>query len=197
MFNPLIAPAARILTAPNVGQMTEFVLIQQLTAACDFIPSAFAGDALSLFRTHFLLFNALYQLQDEWQAEGLGYLHIDALRIELIPFGDSQAVSAEVTALSASQSPSLKAYYLDMSQLTETDRGDVEALLTQFWDKFSASDNRSAALAVLGLEEPVTMAEIKRAYRRKAMALHPDRGGNVTELQEVNHAMDQLKNYYR
>ena len=40
-----------------------------------------------------------------------------------------------------------------------------------------ASDARVSALVVLGLQDPVTMSDIKLAYRRKAMLLHPDRGG--------------------
>lgn len=195
MHNPLLAPSARILQADNAKPLTEFALICLLKEQCDFIPREFSGDTLSLFRTHFLLFNALYQLQDEWQKSKQGHLVIDVLRIEFLSY-DGVDLS-RIRALMALQSPSLKAYYLDMQQLADTDQQAVEALLGQFWNQFDASDNRTAALATLGLAEPITMKEIKLAYRRKAMALHPDRGGNVADLQNVNNAMDQLKRYYR
>lgn len=194
MHNPLLAPTAYLLQQYPQG-LSEFELIKLLQERCDFIPDAFSGDSLSLFRTHFLLFNALYQLQASWLNEGAGYVSVDALRIQYFPSSESSA--SQVQGLIAAQSEALRDYYLDMTNLTEMEREDVESLLKSFWLKYAASDQRMSALAVLELVDPVTMSDIKLAYRRKAMALHPDRGGDVQALQEVNAAMDLLKTYYR
>jgi len=191
--NPLLAPSALLLRQHTAG-ISEYELITLLKDQCDFIPETFAGDALSLFRTHFLLFNALYQLQEFWLNEGHGYLKIEALSIQFFPAGEQVS---QVQALVAADSVELKAYYQNMQNLTETDRCDVESLLDNFWKKYVASDVRLNSLTVLELEDPVTMVDIRLAYRRKAMLLHPDRGGNGEELQLVNEAMEQLKNYYR
>ena len=193
MHNPLLAPAAFLLQQHPQG-LSEFELIKLLQERCDFIPEAFSGDVLSLFRTHFLLFNALYQLQVSWINEGLGYVNVNAMSIQYIP--SSSHTASQVTLLMAGQSEALRDYYLDMDNLTEMERGDVETLLSGFWAKYIASDARVNALAVLELQDPVTMSDIKLAYRRKAMLLHPDRGGDVAALQEVNAAMEQLKTYY-
>jgi len=194
LHNPLFAPSALLLTEHSDG-LSEYELICLLKERCDFIPSSFAGDSLSLFRTHFLLFNALYELQSSWLLDEVGYLKVDAMRIQLFP--NNPKTETVVKEMVESESVQLREYYLDIDNLTGTDREDVDGLLSQFWEKYTASDVRVEALATLELEDPVTQVEIKLAYRRKAMALHPDRGGDVEELQKVNHAMDQLKKYYR
>lgn len=194
MHNPLLAPSAFLLNEHPEG-LSEYALICLLKEHCDFIPNSFADDSLSLFRTHFLLFNALYQLQSSWLLGGVGYLAVSALRIQLFPH--TQESESVVKDMVESESVQLREYYLNIENLTGTERHDVDNLLNQFWEKYTVSDVRVDALATLELMDPVTMAEIKLAYRRKAMLLHPDRGGDAQALQKVNHAMDQLKKYYR
>jgi len=189
--NPLIAPVSLIVKANPQG-ISEFDLIQCLQAQCDFIPGDFSGDSLSLFRTHFLLFNALYQLQVLWLENEQLYLQVDALSIRAFPAGAGD----EQRGLSAAGDAKLRAYYLDLNRLVETQKEDVESLLTQFWEKYTSSDQRIEALSVLGLSESVSFKEIKQQYRRKAMACHPDRGGDKETLQQLNAAMEVLKRYY-
>jgi len=189
--NPLI-PAVALIVKANPQGVSEFDLIQLLQTQCDFIPSNFCGDNLSLFRTHFLLFNALYQLQVIWLEDEQLYLQVDALSIRIFPAG----VGDEHNSLSAVGGAKLKAYYLNLEHLVETQKEDVESLLTQFWDKYTASDQRIEALTFLELSEPLTFQDIKLQYRRKAMACHPDRGGDNQTLQQLNAAMEVLKRYY-
>lgn len=64
--------------------------------------------------------------------------------------------------------------------------------------------NLHLALSVLGLSEPLTLDKIKKAYRRKAIETHPDKGGDREEFIKINEAykaltaygMDVLKNGY-
>ncbi len=46
------------------------------------------------------------------------------------------------------------------------------------------------ARKILGLEGVKTKAEAKKAFRRKAMKHHPDRGGSVEKMKEVNDAWE-------
>ena len=49
-----------------------------------------------------------------------------------------------------------------------------------------------AAFKVLGLRAPCTTEEIKAAYRRRAMEVHPDRGGTPADFQAVEAAYRRL-----
>ncbi len=47
---------------------------------------------------------------------------------------------------------------------------------------------------VLGVEKGASPEEIKKAYRKKAVKLHPDHGGSEADFKELNEAYDALKN---
>ncbi len=47
-----------------------------------------------------------------------------------------------------------------------------------------------SALAVLGLARGASLDDIKRAYRRRALETHPDRGGDSAEFQRVQRAYE-------
>lgn len=47
---------------------------------------------------------------------------------------------------------------------------------------------------VLGVKQDATLAEIKKAYRRRSRECHPDKGGDVNEMILVNKAYETLSN---
>lgn len=142
-------------------------------------------DDLSLFQAHFLLFHALYRLQERRLERGEGGVEIGVLRIRLLaPTGSGSAL--------ADPDP-LQEYYLDLDNLAAMDGPSVRELLTGFWRRFLAAGERAEALRVLGLEDPVSDEEIQRRYRRLCMEHHPDRGGETGRLQEINRAMRLLR----
>jgi curved DNA-binding protein len=49
---------------------------------------------------------------------------------------------------------------------------------------------------ILDIPVSATLDDIKRAYRKKAMKYHPDRGGNVQQFQEILTAYNELSNIY-
>lgn len=160
--------------------LSEHALLGLLREAghLDFGPG---GDALhGLFRDHFLLFHALYRLRDRAWAERRATLEIGPLRIRWLPYLEGEnAVGAP---------DPLREYYLDPANLRATSAGDVADLLSAFWTRLGRRERRAEALAQLGLADPVDDAAIRRAYRRLAMAHHPDRGGDDARLQAINAA---------
>jgi len=141
---------------------------------------------LSLFQTHFILFNALYHLKDQlWRAKS-GALDICPVNIILLPY---QSGTASIT-----EHDPLRSYYLDLNNLEKTNEQDVTELLQRFWSKLEGNEQRQTALSVLELQDPVDYTAIKKQHRRLAMRHHPDRGGDNYRLQAINAAMKVLKN---
>ncbi|MDP2748931.1 DNA-J related domain-containing protein [Pseudomonas sp.] len=181
----------QLLRAAPEG-LGEYQLIQLLKARqCVHIPNLPLTDKLVLFRTHFLLFNALYRLRERLWATQSGYLQISALNIQLLPY---QPGSAEL-----SEHDPLRDYYLDLSQLDDTDEQDVAKLLLSFWTRMHGSEEKQAALELFeleGNEQTLNLATIKHRYRQLVSLHHPDRGGNTARLQSINKAMEILERYY-
>lgn len=90
--------------------LSEYQLIQLLKARhSTHIPHRELADKLVLFRTHFLLFNALYHLRDHLWAEREAHLEISPLSLRLHPYVDgTQALE---------QGDPLRDYYLDLRHL--------------------------------------------------------------------------------
>ncbi len=181
----------QLLLAAPAG-LGEYQLIQQLKQRhCTHIPHLPLTDKLVLFRTHFLLFNALYLLRDRLRSRQSAHLAIDPLCIQLLPY---RAGSAAL-----SQHDPLRDYYLDLSHLRDTDERDVERLLASFWTRMQGGEEKQAALELFELSDspqPLDLATIKHRYRQLVSQHHPDRGGSTARLQSINKAMEILERYY-
>lgn len=149
------------------------------------------SDNVKLFRTHFLLYNALYQLRDTLWQTGKGHLEITAVRLNLLPYHPGAAALQE--------HDHMRDYYLDLDMLEKTTHQDIESALKSFWKRlheesvFSGGGLKAKAFKTLGLQEGVSTKEIKLSYRRLAMLHHPDRGGDAEKLQAINEAMEVLR----
>ncbi|MEC8444590.1 MAG: DNA-J related domain-containing protein [Pseudomonadota bacterium] len=169
------------------------------------------SDPQQLFRANFMVMHGLYQLRQRWWQSGIGTLNISALRCQLVPNPTQPADSAtQTTAQKAapqesttqSETPSdtahpaehdpLAAYYLDLANL-DISTDDIEALLNQFWTTYLSGSTQPDDLAILNLEAPVTMLEIRRQYRRLAAQHHPDKGGDAATFCELQGAYERLK----
>jgi len=166
--------------------ISEYNLLQEL------IKSGFSAfskqlwsDNLSTFQAHFILFHLLYLLRDRRRMEQRGDLRIECLKIELLPW--QMTVNPYPAELDH-----VREYYLRLTNLTETTQEDVEKLLAKFWHMFSRFENREDALAVLGLQDPVTQTDIKSRYRTLVRQHHPDHGGSVALFLEVKDAARKL-----
>lgn len=150
--------------------------------------AALYQDQLQLFQVHFVLFHLLYQLRDELLHKQQAHLEINTMRIKLAPYSEGRHMLGQLDAM--------RTYYLDLGNLRDTSADDLDAMLNKFWYKYLASDERLQALARLELTEPVDFDTIKHQYRKLCMQHHPDRAGDATTFQAINHAMHTLKKYY-
>ncbi|ALP53074.1 hypothetical protein Tel_07845 [Candidatus Tenderia electrophaga] len=168
----------------------EYDLMEALERRCvgGFGAAAFA-DHLSMFQSHFLLFHCLYVLRDRLHEQGNAGLDIHCLCIRLQAFKPSDGGLPQ-------QHDPLRDYYLDLNNLAHTDAATVERLMSSFWRRIIATDDRRQALQRLGLSDPVEYGEIKSRYRRLVMEHHPDRGGDHGQLQLINDAMRTLDRIY-
>lgn len=55
----------------------------------------------------------------------------------------------------------------------------------------------AAALRELGADPSATLAQAKRAFRRAALRLHPDRGGNTEAMAALNAAWRTIQDRFR
>jgi hypothetical protein len=181
----------QLLKAAPAG-LSEYQLIQQLKSGhCTHIPNLPLLDKLVLFRTHFLVFNALYLLRERLWSEQRAHLAIDPLCIQLLPYQAGYAALSEHDPL--------RDYYLDLDNLRDTDERDVEKLLASFWTRMQGGEEKLAALELFELndsQQPLDLATIKHRYRQLVSQHHPDRGGNTERLQSINKAMEILERYY-
>lgn len=183
---------------------SEYQLIQQLKARhSTHIPNLPLLDKLVLFRTHFLVFNALYRLRDQLWGESRYNLQISPLNVQLQPYVPGASGVAE--------NDPLRDYYLDMTNLRDTDEQEVERLLASFWSRMRGDylgernetwdrEQKRAALELFELDQEassLSLHTIKRRYRQLVSIHHPDRGGSTTRLQSINLAMEILQRYYR
>ena len=143
---------------------------------------------LPLFQKHFLLMNALYQLQRQFWQEQRQMLTISPLRIVL----GACATGADERAPAIPESPGLSDYYLDWRNFFDANEEDVQALLEDFWIRFSRFDRRAEALALLELEAGASQQQIKRRYRELVNHHHPDKGGDRDRFVRIRQAYELL-----
>lgn len=185
---PIPAKLAKTLSKHLLGgkKFGEFELLKQLHSE-GFEEFASSLDSLELFKTHFLLFHFLYQLQDEWLNLNIGYLEIHTLEIQLksIPVKNSLNINN-----------SLRDYYLNAEELSQTTQEDVEELIDSFWKKFSQQMSETEVmecLAVLELKEiPQTENQAKKHCKTLLQKHHPDKGGDMEQFINIQDASKRL-----
>lgn len=149
-------------------------------------------EPLTLFQTHFMLFHCLYKLRERWREQKTYELFIHTLNIERQPWQGGASALAEKDALAE--------YYLDLNQLGTTSGADVESMLDDFLRRMghsSTSRNKAGmsveeAWQVMNLEPPVSRVFIKKHYRKLVHKYHPDKGGTVTKMQQIQKAYHRI-----
>lgn len=202
--------------------VSEYELIEILKKApYHFFDDASLREPLMLFKTHFIVFHALYQLKRRWIEQGEGVLDIHTLNIKLnqesahsdknsthsdhnSAHGDNDKESQDKVG-AITEADTLAEYYLDWGNFEKADRKSVDALLNAFWHRMASGnahtfeqEDISDAHALLGLpqDEHVSLSVLKRVYKKALQLVHPDKGGTQQEAQDVIHAYQLLLGYY-
>ncbi len=167
----------------------EHDLIKHLKEqAIDPFPDLDLNHSKTLFCAHFLTKHALYTLQSRYLKAERYLLDITSVRVQRLPFSSgSEALARHDT---------VRDYYLDFRHYFETSEEDVNRMLNDFWQRFLALDDRVEALAALGLPASSNSERIRKAYRRLAQELHPDKGGNPEEFDRITQAKATLDRIY-
>ena len=145
-----------------------------------------------LFKRNFLVMNALYQLQTQLAPEQ--QLQIASLHIEL--------VNEQISNALENHDP-LRDYYLDW-QNYDTTSDEIDAMLTDFWQRFSSYSPKRVILSLsqqqlLELQQawqlPTDFSEkqLQKRWRQLALKHHPDRQGCAIEFKKIQHEYEQLK----
>ena len=197
--------------------VSEYELIEILKKApYHFFDDASLREPLMLFKTHFIVFHALYQLKRRWIEQGEGVLDIHTLNIKLnqesahsdknSTHGDNYKDKESQDKVGAiTEADALAEYYLDWGNFEKADRKSVDALLNAFWQRMASGNAHTFeqegivdAHALLGLpqDEHVSLSVLKRVYKKALQLVHPDKGGMQQEAQDVIHAYQLLLGYY-
>jgi len=197
--------------------VSEYELIELLKKApYHFFDDASLREPLMLFKTHFIVFHALYQLKRSWIEQGEGVLDIHTLNIKLnqesahsdknSAHGDNYKDKESQDKVGAIiEADALAEYYLDWGNFEKADRESVDALLNAFWQRMASGnahtfeqEDIADAHALLGLpqDEHVSLSVLKRVYKKALQLVHPDKGGTQQEAQDVIHAYQLLLGYY-
>lgn len=192
--NPLLQSILDHLQAEPDGvsehELMKYLSMQEASPLADYQ----AGD-LALFQAHFMVMNALYQLQQQLVGEGL-YLSISPLRIGLEKAETAEGDFLQAVVTDAAESK-LRSYYLDWDNLASTTGEEVEALLSGFWQRYFAFDRQTEALACLDLSEAADWEAIQLRYRQLAATHHPDRGGEPSDFVQIRQAYELLQRYHQ
>jgi|TARA_R110000868_G_scaffold217607_1_gene467732 hypothetical protein len=189
-----LQPILHDILLTNSDGLSEYELFQRLKSPpFELFTTEALQDPLSLFQSHFILFNALYQLRDTWLQNKTGLLQIQCSCIRRTPWeaGQDGVVTQD----------KLRAYYLDWRNLSDTDQTQVEAMLDSFWLAFSGMPNQvednnmplQQALDLLKLITPFSSQQLKQQYRKMLHIHHPDKGGNNGQTQQLHNAYERLK----
>jgi len=197
--------------------VSEYELIEILKKApYQFFDDASLREPLMLFKTHFIVFHALYQLKRRWIEQGEGVLDIHTLNIKLnqesahsdknSTHGDNYKDKESQDKVGAiTEADALAEYYLDWGNFEKADRKSVDALLNAFWHRMASGnahtfeqEDIADAHALLGLpqDEHVSLSVLKRVYKKALQLVHPDKGGTQQEAQDVIQAYQLLLGYY-
>lgn len=148
-------------------------------------------DELALFQKHFIVMNALYQLQSElWEGDQI-FLDISSVRVRfVVSYGYQSASSAEKDL---TDNLALSGYYLDWENYNSTNQEQVIKMLNGFWDLYYNQDKVFSAYEILDLERGEPIDSVTKQYRKLAAIHHPDKGGKREDFIAIRQAYEVIK----
>lgn len=185
--NPLIVPVLEILTEADAA-ITEHQLMKALEQDNMHFAELAESQNLALFQKHFLIMNALYQLQQRLLDEKV-HLHISPLAIYMLP---AKIESVQLLAELNSEEH-LRCYYTDWQNFLQASESQVNILLDQFWQRYFLQEKKVDAYQLLDLPVKASWCEVQKNYRMLAARHHPDRGGDAVRFIAIRQAYEILR----
>lgn len=194
------------------GGISEYEIITKFKSAPYHLFNAdVMSNNLSLFQTHFVIFNALYRLRDLGLELNQFDIDIISSNIRLMPLSQSNSTSTQDGASSVAGTrvqnreelqaiEKLRTYYLDWNNFEKTTETSVNDLLDSFWNNMSSrspvqrsQDNLTQSLTTLELTDLPSEPSLKRQYKKLCNIHHPDKGGCQATFQKVHLAYQYIK----
>ena len=118
-------------------------------------------------------------------------------RLRVLPYQSDLAGLAKIDTL--------RKYYLDWSNFSETDNDDVQALIDNFWLQIQGLLVKTAiqtakvakAYETLLLPLDTDFKQVKGQYGKLLHPTHPDKGGDKAQTQKIEHSYRILKSVNR
>jgi hypothetical protein len=191
--NQLASLILSAIPAAKDKSLTEQYLLSRL--GLKLTMDAELSPDLQRFQQHFVLYHLLYRLQTEWLTTGEGFLSICLAKVTLLTtYSPASHELAE-----QNDNSSRREYYTNWQNFYAMSEQLLDDYLQQFWQRYSKVEVNTALLSAeqaqqcLQLNPDFTLTELKKAYRRKALLLHPDRtSGDVEKFRQVQQAYQQL-----
>ncbi|MDZ7924573.1 MAG: DNA-J related domain-containing protein [Marinagarivorans sp.] len=172
-------------------ELEEYALIQGLEKMGVFNGLENYPAGLALFTKHFLTRHGAYFLLPVLQAKNIG-VEFELMRLRFYVLADAY----HTQHLTFSRDALLADFYGDLTLLETATEASVQALLVDFWQRFSAYQQGDVYFAVLGLKPGAKWPAIQWAYRRLAAEHHPDKGGNAEHFMGIQQAYEALRSLY-
>ena len=161
-------------------------------------------NTLELYQHHFILFNYLYRLQEEFAQKGK-YLHVHFMRTQLLnypktghcrffddvnnrfcnencesddnycEFHREKVGDKEIDALS------IRYFYLDTENYYKLDENTAELFVKGTWEILGNYKNFKESFKILKISETNDLEYIKKNFRKLAKEYHPDHGAESAE----------------
>ena len=87
----------------------------------------------------------------------------------------------------------VRAIGLTVAALRAIERSGATELLKRAFSGFKALPAKKKWWEIIGCSEYATIEEVTKTFRLKALAAHPDKGGNENVMAELNGAMAEAK----
>ena len=188
--NPLIWPLLSLLKASNrswkVHHLATKLQQQGLMHHLD------NDQQKALFKTNFLLMNALFELQQLLLPQH--WLQVKAMEIQIF------RVLPRDLLTSLKEDDALRDYYLNWLNY-DTCPNIIQEMLESFWNRYEdyigTSPNSmhcSQALSVFELDNDATDKQIRKQWCKLALIWHPDRpNGDAAQFRKVCEAWQTLR----
>ncbi len=188
--NPLIWPLLSLLQTSNMSWKVHHLAAELQSRGL--MHDLDHDQQKALFKTNFLLMNALFELQGMLLPEL--WLQVKAMEIQIF-----KILPSDLTT-SLKEDDALREYYLNWLNY-DTCPNIIQEMLESFWNRYEdyigTSSNlmhNAQALSVFELDSNASNKQIRKQWQKLALQWHPDRPtGDAAQFRKVCEAWQTLR----